>query len=108
MQFGMLILIENKTLADNIAMCRGLGLSFVELNMNFPDYQVDKLEWTDLLAKMGAFGMFIALAFALFMNVGMAGTLEPGILMAVTAAGWPLVTLGLCIGGLVWYVRKEG
>lgn len=54
MQFGMPILIENKTLADNIAMCRSLGLSFVELNMNFPDYQVDKLEWTDLLAKMGA------------------------------------------------------
>ena len=52
--------------------------------------------------------MFIALAFALFMNVGMAGTLKPGILMAVTAAGWPLVTLRLCIGGLVWYVRKEG
>lgn len=61
-----------------------------------------------VITAVGAFGMFIALVFALFMNVGMADTLEPGILMAVTAAGWPLVTLGLCIGGLVWYVRKEG
>ncbi len=54
MQFGMPTLIENDTLADNIALCRELGLSFVELNMNFPEYQVEKLEWTDLLAKMGA------------------------------------------------------
>ncbi len=53
MQFGMPTLIENDTLADNIALCRELGLSFVELNMNFPEYQVEKLEWTDLLAKMG-------------------------------------------------------
>lgn len=54
MQFGMPTLIENNTLADNIALCRELGLSFVELNMIFPEYQVEKLEWTDLLAKMGA------------------------------------------------------
>ena len=53
MQLGMPTLIENDTLADNIALCRELGLSFVELNMNFPEYQVEKLEWTDLLAKMG-------------------------------------------------------
>ena len=53
MQFGMPTLIENDTLADNIALCRELGLSFVELNMNFPEFQVEKLEWTDLLAKMG-------------------------------------------------------
>ena len=54
MQFGMPTLIENDTLAQNISLCRMLGLSFVELNMNFPEYQVEKLEWTDLLAKMGA------------------------------------------------------
>ena len=44
MQFGMPTLIENDTLADNIALCRELGLSFVELNMNFPEDQVEKLE----------------------------------------------------------------
>lgn len=44
MQYGMPTLIENKTLAQNIALCRELGLSFIELNMNFPEYQIDRLE----------------------------------------------------------------
>jgi len=50
-QFGMPTLIENKTLEDNAVLCRSLGLSFIELNMNFPEYQVDKLEQTDLLIR---------------------------------------------------------
>ncbi len=41
MQFGMPTLIENRTLADNIKLCRALGLNFIELNMNFPEYQID-------------------------------------------------------------------
>lgn len=45
--FGMPTLIENKTLEDNIALCSELGLSFIELNMNFPEYQIDKLEDTE-------------------------------------------------------------
>ena len=44
MQFGMPTLIENRTLQDNIDLCKGLGLKFIELNMNFPEYQVDRLE----------------------------------------------------------------
>ena len=47
MQFGMPTLIENKTLGDNVELCRELGLKFIELNMNFPEYQIDKLEKTD-------------------------------------------------------------
>lgn len=43
-QFGIPTLIENKTLADNIRLCRKLRLQFIELNMNFPEYQIDKLE----------------------------------------------------------------
>lgn len=42
--YGMPTLIENKTLDDNIALCRKLGLSFIELNMNFPEYQIDIIE----------------------------------------------------------------
>lgn len=38
--FGMPTLVENKTLEDNISLCRELGLSFIELNMNFPEYQI--------------------------------------------------------------------
>jgi len=51
MQFGMPTLIENKTLEDNINLCSSLGLNFIELNMNFPEYQVDLLEETDRLIE---------------------------------------------------------
>ena len=51
MQFGMPTLIENHTLQDNIALCKSLGLRFIELNMNFPEYQVDRLEETDSLLR---------------------------------------------------------
>ncbi len=52
MQFGMPTLIENRTLEDNLALCRRLGLSFIELNMNFPEYQVECLENTDSLIRL--------------------------------------------------------
>ena len=51
MQYGMPTLIENRTLEDNAALCRSLGLSFIELNMNFPEYQIDRLEKTDALLR---------------------------------------------------------
>ena len=51
MQFGMPTLIENRSLEENVALCSRLGLSFIELNMNFPEYQVDQLEQTDLLLQ---------------------------------------------------------
>ena len=46
-------LIENRTLEDNAALCAELGLSFVELNMNFPEYQVARLERTSELLRLG-------------------------------------------------------
>ena len=52
MQFGMPTLIENRTLEDNVNLCRELGLSFIELNMNFPEYQVEKLEETENLTAL--------------------------------------------------------
>ena len=48
-QFGMPTLIENRTLQENVSLCRRLGLCFIELNMNFPEYQVDQLENTGML-----------------------------------------------------------
>ena len=52
MQFGMPTLIENHTLEDNAALCEALGLRFIELNMNFPEYQVDQLEQTEALTRI--------------------------------------------------------
>ncbi len=51
LQFGMPTLIENSTLEENVALCRSLGLRFIELNMNFPEFQIDPLEQTDLLLR---------------------------------------------------------
>ena len=45
-QFGMPTLIENRTLAENMELCTSLGLRFIELNMNFPEYQTEQLEKT--------------------------------------------------------------
>ena len=47
LQLGMPTLIENHSLEENIALCQRLGLNFIELNMNFPEYQLDKLEEAD-------------------------------------------------------------
>jgi len=52
MQFGMPTLIENRTLEENAALCEALGLRFIELNMNFPEYQADSLEQTDELVRI--------------------------------------------------------
>ena len=52
MQFGMPTLIENRTLEKNAELCRFLGLNFIELNMNFPEYQVEQLEQTDSLIRI--------------------------------------------------------
>ena len=52
MQYGMPTLIENHTLEENAALCEALGLRFIELNMNFPEYQVDRLEQTDELVRI--------------------------------------------------------
>ncbi len=52
MDFGMPTLIENKDLEENIALCRELGLRFVELNMNFPMYQIPQLEETAYLREL--------------------------------------------------------
>lgn len=51
-QFGMPTLVENRTLEDNAALCSSLGLKFIELNMNFPEYQVERLEQTDTMLQI--------------------------------------------------------
>lgn len=52
MQFGMPTLVEIHTLEENINLCNNLGLNFIELNMNFPEYQVQCLEQTDYLSEL--------------------------------------------------------
>ena len=62
MQFGMPTLIENRTLEQNAALCRRLGLNFIELNMNFPEYQADRLEQTeDLIRIADRYGIYFTI-----------------------------------------------
>ena len=41
--FGMPTLLECETIEENLALCRELGLDFIELNMNLPQYQTRAL-----------------------------------------------------------------
>lgn len=52
MDFGMPTLIENKNLEETVSLCKELGLQFIELNMNFPMYQVPQLEDTGYLKEL--------------------------------------------------------
>lgn len=54
MDFGMPTLIENETLEENVALCRELGLQFIELNMNVPLFQTEQLEETEKLRRLAA------------------------------------------------------
>lgn len=52
MIFGMPTLIELNELEETMKLCKELGFSFVELNMNMPQYQVEQLEDVDYFMKM--------------------------------------------------------
>ena len=44
MDFGMPTLIGCASFDESVALCQRLGLNFVELNMNLPEYQSARLE----------------------------------------------------------------
>ena len=52
LQFGMPTLIEYSSLLENAKLCRELGLDFIELNMNLPQFQVEVLEQTENFQKI--------------------------------------------------------
>lgn len=51
-QFGMPTLVELESLSDTMQLCQDLGLSFVEINMNLPQYQIERLEDTAYLKSL--------------------------------------------------------
>ncbi len=61
--FGMPTLIELDTIEENLALCQTLGLDFIELNMNLPQYQTQALrENLDLFRRLSArTGVFFTL-----------------------------------------------
>lgn len=61
--FGIPTLIETKSVAELAALCGELGFSFVELNTNFPQYQLHRLNPEELnhLSKRYGIGYTIHL-----------------------------------------------
>lgn len=58
MQFGMPTLIETTTLEACAVLCQELGFAFVELNMNLPQYQADKIDvprFAEIAEKYGIY-----------------------------------------------------
>ena len=51
MDFGMPTLMEYRSIEENAALAHRLQLQFVELNMNFPEYQIDRIEDIDRFFK---------------------------------------------------------
>ena len=48
MKLGMPALLEHGTLAEGAALCRELGLEFMELNLNLPQYQPGRVDAAEI------------------------------------------------------------
>ncbi len=58
MRFGIPTLIETSTLEECASLCQELHLDFIELNMNLPQYQLDKIDiqaFKEIADKYGIF-----------------------------------------------------
>lgn len=70
MQFGMPTLIEQDSLEDAAILCEQLGLQFIELNMNLPNYQIESLEKIDcFLDIMKRYGIYYTIHLEENLNV---------------------------------------
>lgn len=58
MLYGMPTLIETKTLEECAALCKELKLDFIELNMNLPQYQLDRIDVCQLKNIADKYGIF--------------------------------------------------
>ena len=52
MKFGMPAMLEHETLEQSARLCRELGLQFVELNLNLPQYQPGRVD-TEEICRVG-------------------------------------------------------
>ena len=57
LKFGMPTLIETASIEECAALCRELGLQFVEMNMNLPQYQVENIDAAHLKKVAEEFGI---------------------------------------------------
>ncbi len=70
MDLGMPALIELPELADCAGLCRELGLQFVELNMNLPQYQTRRMEPAVFREAAVQYGIYYTLHLDENLNAG--------------------------------------
>lgn len=56
--WGMPALVELNGIEDNAELCKSLGLSFIELNMNLPEYQPNKIDIERLMYLKRNYNLF--------------------------------------------------
>lgn len=61
MDFGMPYLLEMHSIEECCALAKELGLSFVELNANFPDCLLERLDPAELHRLSGKYGLYFTL-----------------------------------------------
>lgn len=70
MEFGMPTLAELPGLEENARLCGELGFSFLELNMNFPPYQIERLrDLASLRDAAARYGIYYTIHLDENMNV---------------------------------------
>lgn len=69
LKFGMPTLIETATIEECAALCRELGLDFIEMNMNLPQYQVQTMDVLHLRRVAEEYGISYTIHLDENMNV---------------------------------------
>ena len=61
MDYGMPFLLETETQEECIALCKSLGLQFIEWNMNFPQCQLEHLNSDTLNRMRKEYGLYFTI-----------------------------------------------
>lgn len=70
MKLGMPSLFEVDSVEASAALCRDVGLSFIELNANFPPFQPDRLNAEELKKVSREYGVFFTMHLDDGLNIG--------------------------------------
>ena len=61
LKLGMPTMVEMESIEEGAALCRELGLEFLELNINFPQFTLDMLDVNKLKAIAEEYGIYYTL-----------------------------------------------